>query len=322
MDRRRFLKAGLAASLLPAARGQARASTLVADMHFHLFFRGANAAPSRDLGKEMAEGKATLAAWSLVGDIPWLGRSQRGFVQKGVPGRGEAVRWFRAEIDRIKRYAAAQSLKIVRTPADVDRALAGDPHIVLSVEGATFVDDDLSQLGAAYDAGIRHLQLVHYIRNTIGDFQTERPEHRGLTDFGRRVVEECNRLGVLVDLAHCSDAAVHGALAASAAPVVWSHSSVARGRAPHWSMPAWQARQLSLATARAIAAKGGVVGLWAVRADAGGTVGAYAERLSEMADWLGEDHAGFGTDMNGIANPVIARSRISGASSSTGTSAA
>jgi membrane dipeptidase len=307
MDRRRFLKTGLATTvLLPPARGEARATVYVADMHFHLFFLGRNPAPSMALAQEMAAGKATLAAWSLVGDAPWLGRSPRGFVQKGTPGRGEAVKWFEAEIGRIKTYLAAQSLKIVRTPADVDLALKGNPHVVLSVEGATFADGDLAQIKAAYDAGVRHIQLVHYVRNAVGDFQTERPVHNGLTDFGRNVIRECNRLGILVDLAHCTSEAVHAALAVSTAPMVWSHGSVTRGKAAPWSAPGWQARQLPLEAARAIAARGGVVGLWALSRDVGRTVPAYADRLFELADWLGEDHAAFGTDRNGIASPAIA----------------
>ena len=89
-------------------------------------------------------------------------------------------------------------------------------------------------------------------------------------------------------------------------PVVWSHSSVTRKGKPDWSMPAWKARQLSLEGAKAIADKGGVVGLWAMRSDVGGGVEAYAARLAEMADWLGEDHVGFGTDTNAIVNPAIA----------------
>jgi len=309
MDRRQFLVSGassLAAPALLAAPASARTRTFVADMHFHLLFFGPNPAASRSLAREMAAGNVTLGAWSLVGDIPWLGRSRRGFVQKGTPdGRG-AVAWFQAELDRVKRYLAGQNLKIVRTAADVDLALGGDPHVVLSVEGASFLDDGLGQLQVAYDAGVRHIQLVHYVRNTIGDFQTERPEHGGLTEFGRSVVRECNRLGILVDLAHCTGEAVTGALAVSKVPMVWSHSSVARGRTPHWSMPGWQARQLTPATARAIARGGGVVGLWAVRSDVGQSVGAYADRLAEIADLLGEDNAAFGTDMNGIVNPVIA----------------
>jgi membrane dipeptidase len=308
MNRRRFLATGLAAALSPTpVSADARPPVLVGDMHFHLFFLGPRPAPSRALAQEMAAGRTALAAWSLVGDVPWLAIGRRGFAQKATPGPGEAVAWFQAEIGRIKSYIAAQGLKIVATPGDVDLALKGDPHIVLSVEGATFVDGDLAQVKAAYDAGIRQVQLVHYIRNRIGDFQTERPEHGGLTAFGRSVVEECDRLGVLVDLAHCTPEAVRDALEVSRKPMVWSHSSLARGGVtPHWSMPVLQARQLAPATARAIAAKGGVVGQWAVRSDVGQTPAAYADRLAEVADLLGEDHAGFGTDMNGIANPAIA----------------
>jgi membrane dipeptidase len=193
----------------------------------------------------------------------------------------------------------------VRTPEDVDLALKGDPHVVLSVEGASFVDEGVPQLQAAYDLGIRHIQLVHYIRNTIGDFQTERPQYGGLTDAGKKVVQECNRLGILVDLAHSTADAVTQALTLSKVPMVWSHSSVTRTRTPQWTMAVTQARQLSLEGAKAITAKGGVVGLWALRSDVGQTPEAYADRLSEMADWLGEDHVAFGTDMNGLIAPLF-----------------
>ena len=147
---------------------------------------------------------------------------------------------------------------------------------------------------------------MHYIKNPLGDFQTEKPEHDGLTELGKHVVQECNRLGILIDLAHCSPDAVSQALEVSKQPVVWSHSSVTRKGKPNWSMPSWQARQLSLEGAKAIADKGGVVGLWALRSDVGGGVEAYAARLAEMADWLGDDHVGFGTDTNAIVNPAIA----------------
>jgi membrane dipeptidase len=274
-------------------------------MHFHLLFIGPNPAASNPLARNLAGGRATLVAWSLVGDLPWMGVTPRGFKQKSVPKPGETVTWFQAELARVKAHIAEQNLKIVKGPADVDLALKGDPHVVLSVEGASFLDDDPSQLQAAYDAGIRHIQLVHYIRNTIGDFQTEKPQHGGLSDQGKKVVQECNRLGILVDLAHSTPDAVTQALAISKVPMVWSHSSVTRTRKPQWMMSVTQARQLSLEGAKAIAAKGGVVGLWALRSDVGHTPEAYADRLSEMADWLGEDHAAFGTDMNGLLGPVL-----------------
>jgi membrane dipeptidase len=306
MDRRQLLKAGLAWPLAFAGGALAKEPIFIGDMHFHLLFLGPNPAALNPLGKNMAGGKATLVAWSLVGDLPWMAVTPRGFKQKSVPKAGETVTWFQAELARIKAHIAEQNLKIVKTPEDVDLALKGDPHVVLSVEGASFLDDGVAQLQAAYDAGIRHIQLVHYIRNAIGDFQTERPEHGGLSDQGKKVVQECNRLGILVDLAHSTPDAVTQALAVSKAPMVWSHSSVTRTRKPQWMMSVTQARQLSLEGAKAIAAQGGVVGLWALRSDVGQTPEAYADRLSEIADWLGEDHAAFGTDMNGLIAPLFA----------------
>lgn len=305
MDRRQLLKAGLAWPFAFAGGALAKDPIYIADMHYHLLFIGPNPAFSQPLGKNMARGNATLVAWSLVGDLPWLAVTPRGFKQKGTPKAGETVSWLEKEMARVKAHIAEQNLKIVRTPDDIDLALKGVPHVVLSVEGASFLDEGISQLQAAYDMGIRHVQLVHYIRNAIGDFQTERPQHNGLTDLGKTVVQECNRLGILVDLAHCTAEAVTQALSLSKVPMVWSHSSVTRTRKPTWTMPVTQARQLSLDGAKAIAAKGGVVGLWALRSDVGQSPEAYADRLSEMADWLGDDHAAFGTDMNGLIAPVL-----------------
>jgi membrane dipeptidase len=308
MDRRQLLKAGLALPFIAAGTGGATAQEpiYIGDMHYHLFFQGRNPASANPLGKTMADGRATLVAWSLVGDLPWMGTSPRGFVQKSVPKPGDTVSWFKRELARIKAHIAEQNLKIALASADVDLALRGDPHVVLAIEGASFLDDDIAQVQAAYDEGVRHIQLVHYIRNSIGDFQTEKPKHQGFTDFGRRVIEECNRLGILIDIAHATPAAVTQALALSKVPMVWSHSSVTRTRQPDWTLPAWQARQLSIEGAKAIAAKGGVVGLWALRVDVGPSATAYGDRLLQMADWLGEDHVAFGTDMNGLLNPVLA----------------
>jgi membrane dipeptidase len=70
-------------------------------------------------------------------------------------------------------------------------------------------------------------------------------------------------------------------------------------------MPVWQARQLSYDGAKAIAEKGGVIGLWALGADVGKGPESYAKRITEMVDWLGEDHVAFGTDMNALSSPAI-----------------
>src|SRR5215204_5721582 len=125
MDRRQLLKAGLAWPLALASGAQAKEPIYIAD------------------------GKATLVAWSLVGDLLWMQPTPRGLKQKSVPKAGETLAWFQRELARIKAYLAEQNLKIVRTPADVELALKGEPHVVLSVEGASFLDDDLAQVQVA-----------------------------------------------------------------------------------------------------------------------------------------------------------------------------
>ncbi|KAB2849389.1 MAG: hypothetical protein F9K44_08080, partial [Hyphomicrobiaceae bacterium] len=77
---------------------------------------------------------------------------------------------------------------------------------------------------------------------------------------------------------------------------------------PHWSQVAWRARQLRLPAAKAIAAKGGVVGLWALKQDVGDTPAAYAERLAGLADLIGEDNAAIGTDINGLGRNGVLNS--------------
>ena len=230
MDRRQLIRAGLAWPLAFAGRAAAKDPIYIADMHYHLLFLGPNSASTRPLAGNMAGGQATLVAWSLVGDLPWLAATPRGFKQAGAPGAQDTVNWLQQEMQRIKAHIGEQNLKIATTPEHIAAALKGEPHVVLAVEGASFADDGIAQLHAAYDMGIRHIQLVHYIRNAIGDVQTERPRVGGLTDLGKRVVEECNGLGILIDLAHATSAAVAQALAISKVGMVWSHSSVTQTR--------------------------------------------------------------------------------------------
>src|SRR5712671_1062562 len=299
-DRRTFLKrAGVGISFCIANDTLAKDPIYLADMHRHLWFIRLQSGEARPLGPVMAEGDATLVAWALGADAPWITLGSRAWVQKSVPMPGESFRWFKRDLARIKQHIVEQKLNAIENGNDVIAALAGVPHIVLSTEGSLFLEDDISRVQTAYELGIRHIQLVHYTRNTVGDFQTEPPEHNGLTDFGRQVIVECDRLGILVDLAHCTERAVDQALEIAKAPVIWSHSSIASGATPNRTMVGWKARQLTLKCAQRIARKGGVVGLWAVRVDVGNATESYAERLMAMSNQIGEDHVGFGTDMNG-----------------------
>jgi membrane dipeptidase len=302
MDRRTFLAGAAASPLLWPESVTAQPLIPIGDMHFHSYFADSKL-HLRPLGPALAAGGATLVAWSLVGDLLLV--DWKTYKQKVEPKPGEALGWFERELGRIKAHCAEQKLKMIATAADVDRAVGGEPHIVLAVEGATFMETDPGRVKHAFDLGVRHLGLVHYIRNTIGDIQTLPYESRGLTDLGKQVVRECNRLGMLIDVAHCSPTVIRDVLALSTAPVVSSHGSVVRGPAAAPTAMIWKARQLPLDLAKAIATKGGVVGVWALTLDIGKSVEDYARRITEVAEWLGEDHVAFGTDINGLGPNAI-----------------
>ncbi|MBN8941442.1 MAG: dipeptidase [Rhizobiales bacterium] len=113
-----------------------------------------------------------------------------------------------------------------RRPNDVARARkAGKIASVISVESGVGLENSLSPLRVWHAAGMRILTLCHNETLDWIDSATDAPRHDGLTDFGRAVIAECNRLGVMVDLAHASPKAQHDALDHARAPLLWSHSN-------------------------------------------------------------------------------------------------
>jgi membrane dipeptidase len=297
MNRRAFVAGALASPFVFSTRSFAQAPVFIGDMHTHSFFAESKY-HFRPLAKSMAAGNASLIAWSLVGDLLWF--DVKTYKEKSAPVRGETFGWFQRELSRIKAHVAEQGVKTVQTSRDIDLALKGTPHVVLSVEGASFIEDDPGRVKVAYNLGVRQLQLVHYTSNSLGDIQTAPGRHNGLSEVGKRVVAECNRAGMLVDLAHCSDATTKDALAISKVPVIWSHGSVSAAQPAGSAAQVWRRRQLSLELAKEIAKRGGVVGLWALAIDVGKTAEAYADRMLQLVEWLGEDHVAFGSDINGL----------------------
>ena len=297
MNRREFVAGIFSAPLAYSGRAFAQTPVFIGDMHVHSFFAESKY-HLRPLARSMAGGNASLIAWSLVGDLLWF--DVKTYKEKSAPKAGETFGWFQRELGRIKGHIAEQRLGTVQTARDVDLALQGKPHVVLSVEGASFIENDAARVKFAHGLGIRQLQLVHYTSNSLGDIQTAPGQHQGLSDVGKRVVSECNRLGILLDLAHCSDETTKAALAASTVPLIWSHGSIVKEKSAMPTASIWRRRQLSLELAKEIAGKGGVIGLWALTSDVGKTIEGYADRMLELVEWLGEDHVAFGTDINGL----------------------
>jgi len=146
-------------------------------------------------------------------------------------------------------------LTIARTPAEVRAARAdGKIGMVVCMEnGSPILPGRLELLRDFYRLGIRYIGLCHFKTNHLCDSATDDPVHDGVSAFGRRVVEESNRLGIILDVSHISDDSVRDLLRYSKAPIVASHSN-ARARCDH-------ARNLPDDLIHGIAASGGVIQL-------------------------------------------------------------
>jgi membrane dipeptidase len=143
-------------------------------------------------------------------------------------------------------------LLLARTARDIRHAHRdGRIAILMGLEGGHMIDDDLAMLGNYASLGVRYVTLTHIFNTNWADSCTERPSHHGLTDFGKDVIREMNRLGLMVDVSHASDKTFYDALAVSDAPLIASHSSC---RALCDAQ-----RNLSDEMMRALASKGGVV---------------------------------------------------------------
>jgi membrane dipeptidase len=159
-----------------------------------------------------------------------------------------------AMIDALERQVERhpRDLALARTAADVRRIAAGGRIAALmGLEGGHAIEDDLGNLRDFYARGVRYMTLTWMNSNDWADSSTDEARHGGLTGFGREVVREMNRLGMLVDVSHVSDETFFDVIETTRAPVIASHSSM-RALADH-------PRNMTDAMLRALARNGGVV---------------------------------------------------------------
>jgi membrane dipeptidase len=139
-----------------------------------------------------------------------------------------AVKATLEQIDVTKRLVARypDDLALALTADQVQAAIdAGKVASLLGMEGGHSIGSSLAVLRQMYDLGVRYMTLTHSKNTPWADSATAAPEHDGLTDFGRDVVREMQRIGMLVDLSHVSEATMLDALDVARAPVMFSHSS-------------------------------------------------------------------------------------------------
>jgi len=144
------------------------------------------------------------------------------------------------------------ALLLATTAADVRKAVSEKKIAALiGVEGGHMIDDDIRQLRNFAALGVRYMTLTHFKNNNWADSSTDKPQHNGLTPFGKDVVREMNRLGMMVDISHVADKTFFDVLALTTAPVIASHSS-SRAIAKH-------PRNMTDEMMKALAKNGGVI---------------------------------------------------------------
>lgn len=175
---------------------------------------------------------------------------------------------------------------------------------MICVEGGYSIENEISNLQRLYDEGCRYITLTHSKSLTWADSATDEPQVNGLSDFGREVVLEMNRLGMVVDLSHVSPETMRQSIAVSKAPVMFSHSS-ARAICDHpCNVPD--------DVLRLVKKNGGVVmvnffsafiaptAVLKIDKEACGTLHDVVDHIDHLVKVAGIDHVGIGSDFDGV----------------------
>ncbi|MFC1706659.1 dipeptidase [Planctomycetota bacterium] len=275
--------------------------TLVADIHTHMLLsvrylgfdvrcrrrRQPRWSPLRNMTdlitieRAIAGGLGLLVFTIYVFPTPW--RRYRRAVLRTIDS-------FLALMDRYRGRAAH-----ARSIADVSRIRSeGQLACMLALEGGHALEGDLAFLETLRERGITYLTLTHFINNELSGSSTHPGSAVGLTPFGREVVRECNRLGILLDLSHCSEVAKLEAASLSRQPVICSHTGLRRF--------VGASRMASDAEVRVVAETGGLIGLMVSPLFVNGTRNAGVDDvvrgLAHVVEIAGEDHVCLGSDLD------------------------
>ncbi|HSJ25827.1 MAG TPA: dipeptidase [Longimicrobiales bacterium] len=206
----------------------------------------------------------------------------------------------------IRRYPDVFELAL--TADDAERIFRqGRIASMLGMEGGHAIENSLGSLRAFYDLGVRYMTLTHSANLDWADSCCALREHGGLTEFGREVVREMNRMGMMVDISHVSAESMHHALDVTEAPVIFSHSN-ARAIMEH-------PRNVPDDVLRRMPENGGVVMVTFVpgflTAAAEATMEDVIRHIEYIRDVAGVDHVGIGGDYDGITQVVVGMEDVS-----------
>ena len=248
---------------------------------------------------DMKAGGLTAAAFAAVSDFQVLGLEGEGLTVRRSFEPGEAWASYKRQIGHLQALVARGAVMAIKAPADVEAAReAGKVGGLLAVEGGDFLEGKPERVATAYADGVRIITLMHYRNNELGDIITGGAVHGGLTGAGIAVVKAMNQAGMVIDVAHASEATAMGAIRASSRPVIASHVHLQSKALSH---PRFISRDLALAVAQT---GGGVLGAWPTGIGINDLNG-FVDRSFELVDAVGVDHVCLGTDMDANYKPVL-----------------
>jgi membrane dipeptidase len=205
---------------------------------------------------------------------------------------GQAYAFTLDRLDRVLKTIASGDAVLAASPdAVLEAKRRGQIALLPALEGADGLEGKLDNLRDLHQRGVRLVQLVHFLDNNIGSNQTAPYEDRGLTEFGREVIRESNRLGIIVDLAHANTRTIMDALETSTQPILFSHTGA---RALHQAD-----RYLTDDEIRAIAARGGLIGVWP--AEVFETPAGMVRHIDHIKRLAGIDHIAIASDLRGMS---------------------
>ena len=275
-------------------------SAVFVDMHAHPSrFHRANVGSIAEEEIELyRNGTIDLVVASISSDMAYDGdytNRDGTVVEEGryKPEPGEAYALAADRLARLQKTVELGYAVLADNPATVLAARErGEVAIMPALEGADGLEGDIENLYRMHENGLRLIQLIHFRNNELGHMQTWPYSPGGLTEFGREVVREANRLGMVIDMAHANHETMMDILELSEHPVIFSHGGV-REFTDH-------DRAVNDDEIRAIAASGGVVGIW--------PHGRHISDVAEMVDYIehvirvgGIDHVGIGSDLRGVS---------------------
>ena len=262
-----------------------------------------------DLGKQNAEGHVDIprmreGGMNAIFFSIWID----GKIM-GAPAVVKALDQIDAVRENVLKYP--KDIVLARTAADVRKAHAqGKIAALMGVEGGHMMGYDIRVLRIFADLGVRYMTLTHFYNDEWADSSTDKPAHNGLTDFGKEIVREMNRQGMMVDISHVSDKTFYDALEVSKAPLIASHSSC-RALCSH-------PRDMTDDMMKALAAKGGVIQInyeksfidQAYKDASDRETGGVVKNMDELIKSCNNDEACVSRKMDEIQQKLIAEGKL------------